>query len=140
MADSVDSAAGVNNPATGPSADADPEDRTGPRVITLDGPPNLAVLFARAAATSIGRGGALGDVEVRRPDVRVERTRLAAYDRVCGFALRDGLPATYLHVLIFPLQVALMADRSFPLGLPVSSTFATGLSPTGRSMPARSSA
>jgi acyl dehydratase len=97
---------------------ADPVDSTGPRVITLDGPPNLAALFARAAATSVGRGGALGDVEVRRPDVRVERTRLAAYDRVCGFALRDGLPATYLHVLIFPLQVALMADRSFPLGLP----------------------
>jgi len=55
---------------------------------------------------------------VRRPDVQVERTRLAAYDRVCGFALRDELPATYLHVLFFPLQVVLMADRSFPLALP----------------------
>lgn len=88
-----------------------------PMVITLDDAPNLAVLFARAAATSIGRGGALTDVEVRRPVVRIERTRLAAYDRVCGFALRDSLPATYLHVLVFPLQVALMADRRFPLGL-----------------------
>lgn len=87
------------------------------RTLTLDGAPNLALLFARAAATSIGRGGALEDVEVRRPTVRIERTRLAAYDRVCGFGLRDALPATYLHVLVFPLQVALMADRSFPLGL-----------------------
>ena len=92
-----------------------------PRTVTLDGAPNLAVLFARAAVTSFGRAGhagALEDVEVRRPEVRVERARLAAYDRVCGFGLRDVLPATYLHVLVFPLQVALMVDRSFPLGLP----------------------
>ena len=88
-----------------------------PRTLTLDGAPNLAVLFARAVATSIGRGGALQDVEVRRPTVRIDRRHLAAYDRVCGFGLRDALPATYLHVLVFPLQVALMADRSFPLGL-----------------------
>ena len=90
------------------------------RVLTLDRPPNLAVLFARAAATSFGRassGGALEDVEVRRPKVLIERSRLAAYDKVCGFGLRDALPATYLHVLVFPLQVALMADRSFPLAL-----------------------
>jgi acyl dehydratase len=83
----------------------------------MEGAPNLAVLLARAAATSRGRSGALEDVEVRRDEVRVERTGLAAYDRVCGFALRDALPATYLHVLVFPLQVALMIDRSFPLGL-----------------------
>jgi acyl dehydratase len=87
------------------------------RIITLDGAPNLAVLLARAAATSIGRGGALQDVEARRPRARIERERLAAYARVCGFGLRDALPATYLHVLVFPLQMALMADRSFPLGL-----------------------
>jgi len=90
------------------------------RVIALDDAPNLAVLFARAAATSFGRGrhgGALEAVEVLRRSVPIERTRLAAYDRVCGFGLRDALPPTYLHVLVFPLQVALMADRSFPLGL-----------------------
>jgi MaoC like domain len=98
----------------------DTADASESRVLTLDDAPNLAVLFARAAATSFGRassGGALADFEVRRPEVRVERTRLAAYDRVCGFGLRDALPATYLHVLVFPLQVALMADRSFPLAL-----------------------
>jgi acyl dehydratase len=90
------------------------------RVIALDDAPTLAVLFARAAATSFGRGrhgGALEAVEVLRRSVPIERTRLAAYDRVCGFGLRDALPPTYLHVLVFPLQVALMADRSFPLGL-----------------------
>ena len=92
-------------------------DDTGHRVITLEAAPNLAVLFARAAATTMGRGGTLPDLEVHLPSVRVDLTRLAEYDGVCGFALRDALPATYLHVLVFPLQVALMVDRSFPLGL-----------------------
>jgi acyl dehydratase len=99
-------------------------DTSDPRIIMLEGSPNLAVLLARAAATSYGRadraghGGALEGVEVRRPSARIEQARLAAYDRVCGFGLRDTLPATYLHVLVFPLQVALMADRAFPFGLP----------------------
>lgn len=88
-----------------------------PRTLTLDTSPNLTVLFARAAATSRGRGGPLLDVQVRRPKARVHLPQLAAYDKVCGFALRDALPATYLHVLLFPLHVTLMADRRFPLGL-----------------------
>ncbi len=44
----------------------------------------------------------------------VDRARLAAYDRVCGFTLRDALPATYPHVLAFPLHLALLTDGSFP--------------------------
>jgi acyl dehydratase len=47
-------------------------------------------------------------------DVRVDRDRLAAYDRVCGFSLRDALPPTYPHMLAFPLHLALMTDSSFP--------------------------
>jgi hypothetical protein len=89
-----------------------------PRTLTLDTAPNLGVLFARAAASSRGRSGELVDVQVRRPNARVHLSQLAAYDKVCGFALRDALPATYLHVLVFPLQVTLMVDRRFPLALP----------------------
>ena len=88
-----------------------------PRTLTLDSSPNLAVLFARATATSLGRGGPLQDIQVRRPMARVHLTQLAAYNKACGFVLRDVLPATYLHVLVFPLQVALMVDRRFPLAL-----------------------
>jgi acyl dehydratase len=46
--------------------------------------------------------------------VEVDRGELAAYDRVCGFRLRDELPPTYPHVLAFPLAMELMADGSFP--------------------------
>ena len=42
-----------------------------------------------------GRRGAVGDLTLCSRDVVVDRDRLAAYDRVCGFSLRDPLPATY---------------------------------------------
>ena len=87
-------------------------------VTVLDAAPNLAALYAKAAVTARGRGGDLPDTRLARTGVRVEAADLAAYDRVCGFPLADTLPATYPHVLAFPLQLALMSDRSFPLALP----------------------
>ena len=42
---------------------------------------------------------------------------LADYARVTGFALRDSVPATWLHVLTFPLQTELMAAEDFPFPL-----------------------
>jgi hypothetical protein len=51
-------------------------------------------------------------------DVAVDRARLAAYDRVCGFRLTDALPATYQHVLAFPLAMQLMSAPEFPFPLP----------------------
>src|SRR6202012_1993864 len=50
-----------------------------------------------------------------RADVAVDRDRLAAYDRVCGFDLSDTLPPTYPHMLAFPMHLALMTDGQFPL-------------------------
>ena len=35
---------------------------------------------------------------------------------MCGFGLRDVVPATYPHILAFPLQLSLMTDSSFPFG------------------------
>jgi hypothetical protein len=86
--------------------------------VTLRESPSLAPLFAKAALTARGRGGGLPSTVVRRQGVVVDRDHLLAYQRVCGFGGSDDLPHTYPHVLGFPLQVALMADRSFPLALP----------------------
>ena len=63
-------------------------------------------------------GGGGGDVPadaLTLSDVAVDRDRLAAYDRVCGFRLSDTLPPTYVHMLAFPLHLALMTSGSFPL-------------------------
>jgi acyl dehydratase len=82
-------------------------------------------LFARAGLGMIpgvsalpvvgGRRAAdVGDEVLVLADVEVDRQRLAAYDRVCGFSLRETLPPTYPHMLAFPLHLALMTDPSFP--------------------------
>jgi acyl dehydratase len=84
----------------------------------LEAPPSMRQLFAKAALTARGRGGDLPDTHLARIGVAVEPGQLAGYARVCRFDLANTLPVTYPHVLAFPLQLALMADRSFPLPLP----------------------
>jgi acyl dehydratase len=71
-------------------------------------------------------------------DVRVDLARLAAYERVCGFATGDdALPITYPHVLGFPLAMRLMSGRAFPLPLlglvhtSITITRRTSLTATG---------
>ncbi len=63
------------------------------------------------------RPGALPERELRRDGIEVARSHLAQYDRVCGFSLSDTLPATYPHLLAFPLAIELMASGDFPLGV-----------------------
>jgi acyl dehydratase len=59
-----------------------------------------------------GRGDTMpGDVLERV--VSVDPVALASYARVCGFTLRDELPATYPHVLAFPLHVDLLGKAPF---------------------------
>src|SRR5690606_28108769 len=84
----------------------------------LTAPPSMPKLFAKAALTARGRGGDLPETRLARRGVAVDAAEVAAYGRVCGFAVGDALPVTYPHVLAFPLQVALMSDRAFPLALP----------------------
>ncbi len=93
---------------------------------TLDSPPSILPLYARAAAPLIpgasllpfvpGRGKGIPEIELALTGVRAEPERVAAYAKVCGFPLRDHLPPTYPHVLAFPLHMAVMADGSFPFG------------------------
>ena len=74
-----------------------------------------------AAGAALGslrrRPDALSGRELRRDGVTVDRAHLAAYDRVCGFRFGDTLPATYPHVLAFPLAIELMAAGDFPFGV-----------------------
>ena len=96
----------------------------------LHGTPRILPLYARAAAATFvpgaGRlpflpGGGAGagiptDLELELGDVAIDPDHLAAYAKVCGFALRDEVPATYLHIVAFPLHLRLMGDGRFPFG------------------------
>ncbi|MER5518727.1 MaoC/PaaZ C-terminal domain-containing protein [Streptomyces sp. NPDC002763] len=91
-------------------------------MIVLSGPPALGPLLARGALRSPFKRPA-ADAPFPRtrlvlPALRADVGRLAAYERVCGFATGDdGLPVTYPHVLGFPLAMRLMSARDFPLPL-----------------------
>jgi acyl dehydratase len=94
---------------------------------TLDSSPSILPLYARAALPMIpgasllpfvpGGGGEIPDgLDLELAGVRAEAADVAAYAKVCGFALRDTLPPTYPHMLAFPLHMAVMSDGSFPFG------------------------
>ncbi|WP_433834058.1 MaoC/PaaZ C-terminal domain-containing protein [Actinoplanes sp. CA-015351] len=89
-------------------------------VVELSSGPGTTASYARAALGMLPgtrRGSTLPDVEMVHRGVVVDRSHLAAYDRVCGFRLSDRLPATYPHVLGFPLAMRLMTAPDFPLPL-----------------------
>src|ERR1700759_4175751 len=98
---------------------------------TLASPPGILPLYARAALPMIpgasllpfvpGGGGEIPeglDLELAggSPHPAPTPAAVAAYARVCGFALRDTLPPTYPHMLAFPLHMAVMSNGSFPFG------------------------
>ncbi|HEX7744944.1 MAG TPA: MaoC/PaaZ C-terminal domain-containing protein [Micromonosporaceae bacterium] len=91
--------------------------------VELPGMPAPGPLYRRAALTlvpGIGaarRGTTLPDVELAVRAVPVDRDRLADYDQVCGFRLSDVLPATFPHVMGFPLALRLMTAPDFPIAL-----------------------
>jgi MaoC dehydratase-like protein len=92
----------------------------------LTSPPSMLPMFARAGAAMIpgasnlpfigGGGRDVPDLTLRLTDASIDPDRLSAYNRVCGFDLRDAVPVTYPHILAFPLQLSLMTDSSFPFG------------------------
>ncbi|MBE7188166.1 MaoC/PaaZ C-terminal domain-containing protein [Jatrophihabitans endophyticus] len=84
----------------------------------LTSSPSLLPLYAKAAATGpLHRGTELPDSTYTLGDVTIDRDHLVAYQRVCGFRVADVLPPTYLHILAFPLSIALMTEQAFPFPL-----------------------
>lgn len=83
-------------------------------------------LLARAAAGSLpllprlvpglgsGRSSELPEITLIS-ETAIDRAHLAAYDRVCGFAFSDRVPATYPHVLAFSMHLRVITDPAFPL-------------------------
>jgi acyl dehydratase len=84
-----------------------------PEVRRLASAPALPPLYLRAALPRPARDGVPPEA-LRLVAVRPDVGHVAAYARLCGFALSGVLPPTYPHLLGFPLQMALMADRRFP--------------------------
>jgi len=94
------------------------------RTRELDSTPSILPLYARVVAPLLpgasrlpwvgGGGGEIPDLELVLGQVPVDPERVAQYAQVCGFSPRAQVPASYPHVLAFPLHLALMADGHFP--------------------------
>lgn len=84
--------------------------------------PTIGALYRRALRGALpGTGSRRAEqppaVELGVAGIAVDRGHLADYDRVCGFRLADRLPATFPHVLGFPLALGLMTAPDFPIPL-----------------------
>jgi acyl dehydratase len=90
----------------------------GPTTERLTGTPRLGPRYAVALLPGRGGGGALPDRELALSLPGVGTDQLAAYSRVCGFAVDGTLPVTYPQVLAFGAQIKLMTGAGFPLRLP----------------------
>src|SRR5699024_8322848 len=91
---------------------------------TLPQVPSLAGLYANAAARSARlmvtkpqTATTLPHVAYRVEQVRADDAQLARYQHLLGDVLTDALPAGYVHVLGFPVAMAVMAREDFPLPL-----------------------
>lgn len=83
--------------------------------------PALGPLFAKALLPRVDSGLArVPHTTAMVVGIQPDPQRLADYDRVCGFALRDHVPPTWLHVLTFPLHVHLLGGPDSTIRLPGS--------------------
>ncbi|WP_435210118.1 MaoC/PaaZ C-terminal domain-containing protein [Micromonospora sp. bgisy143] len=123
-------AAEVTTDLSGPAAEVTtdlsghgPAGTGGRERVELTRMPAPGALYRRAVLSALPglgrgrRGNDLPALEFAVRGVRVDRSHLADYDRVCGFRLTDRLPGTYPHVLGFPLALRLMTAPGFPIAL-----------------------
>jgi len=82
----------------------------------LNLPASLAPLFLKAALRRGIKNTPLPEQGLRCW-INLEPRRLEAYRQVCGYLDNGLLPATYPHVLAFPLQMQLLTDPAFPFPL-----------------------
>ena len=88
--------------------------------LEYDSLPAVAPSYLRAATTL--SGGLSGDetippIVAELPDLEVRAEELAKYRKVCGFQHSPHLPVTYPHVLAFPMHMAVLTHKRFPLKL-----------------------
>ena len=75
--------------------------------VVLEASPDMGPMLAGSLARGVVRKLSLGQ----------DAGRLAMYDRVCGFSVRNHVPATWIHVLAFPLQMVLLSAPDSPFAL-----------------------
>lgn len=84
----------------------------------LPTPTSLFLNSARSMSRKPSAKPQLPALSVQIADVRADAARLAAYNAVCGFENSEFLPITYPQILVWSLQMYLLAKPEFPLPMP----------------------
>jgi len=88
--------------------------------LEYDSLPAVTPSYLRAATTLSGGlsgGETIPPIVAELPDLEVRAEELAKYRKVCGFQHGPHLPVTYPHVLAFPMHMAVLTHKRFPLKL-----------------------
>ena len=90
---------------------------TGLPPIVLEQLPNMPSLLGRAAFKSghYQLGDKLPALSTEINNLLISPDHLRSYNAICGFANSQILPATYLHMLAFPLSLNLLIQHDFPM-------------------------
>ena len=80
--------------------------------------PNIFSLFSKAALPKKARKNIIiPELSVDLKGIKTDEQLLKQYSRVCGFESKAHLPATFPHIMAFPLHMKLLTDSKFPLPL-----------------------
>lgn len=92
----------------------------------LEESPSLGLLYVKAALSAVPganrlpgissspRGDTVPALRLELHEIGTDLEHVDAYREVCRFAAREVLPATYPHLLAFPLHLRLMTEPTFP--------------------------
>jgi acyl dehydratase len=85
------------------------------QTLSFQDAPDLTRLFAAAVVNGRHTGTSLPSLIAERRGVVVDPSVVVDYAHVCRFTVGAHPPATWPHLLAFPLQAVLMSRRDFPL-------------------------
>lgn len=79
--------------------------------------PSMPSLLGKAAFKSgnYALGDQLPGLSTQINSLVINPQHLSAYQRLCGFQSSEKLPATYLHMLGFPLFLKILIQQDFPM-------------------------
>ena len=107
----------MNSPTPESNQSNSSASRAGLSPIVLSQLPNMPSLLGRAAFKSgyYQLGDVLPALSTEINHLRIRQDDLRAYRALCGFTDKSVLPATYLHMLSFPLSLNLLIQQDFPM-------------------------
>ena len=83
----------------------------------LSKPANLVSLFSKALKPKNKSQKSFPAISASIKSLKADPKKVKAYSTVCGFESSSTLPASYPHILAFPLHLKILTSDEFPYPL-----------------------